>query len=205
MFITFEGGEGAGKSTQLKKLADTLTKQGHQILTTREPGGAPNSEILRKILLAPENDWSPEAETLLHFAARAEHIAKTIQPALKAGKLVLCDRFYDSTRAYQAAGQGADAQLIETLINLLPVKPDLTLILDVTQATARARLIRRDTTADRYERLPPAFHARVAEAFRHIAATDPARCRLIDANPDHETVAASILAAVEARLQTKSP
>jgi dTMP kinase len=205
MFITFEGGEGAGKSTQLKKLAGTLARQGHQILTTREPGGAPNSEILRELLLSPENDWSPEAETLLHFAARAEHIAKTIQPALAAGKLVLCDRFYDSTRAYQAAGQGADAQLIETLIDLLPLKPDLTLILDVTPATARARLIQRDTTADRYERLPPAFHARVSEAFRQIATTDPTRCRLIDANPNPETVASSILAAVQVRLQTDGP
>ena len=197
IFITFEGGEGAGKSTQIKTLAATLNTRNHPTIITREPGGSPGAEALRNLLLSPDQTWSPEADTLLHFAARAEHIAKTIAPALHNGKHVLCDRFYDSTRAYQGYGQGADRQTIETLIDLLPIRPDLTIILDVTEETAKARLIQRDTTADRYERMGPAFHARVAAGFRAIAAAEPARCRLIDANPDAATVAQTILAAVE--------
>ena len=200
LFITFEGGEGAGKSTQIKTLAATLNKHNHPTITTREPGGSPGAELLRTLLLSPEQTWSPEADTLLHFAARAEHIAKTIAPALQNGKHVLCDRFYDSTRAYQGHGQRANTQTIETLINLLPLKPDLTLILDVTEETAKARLIQRDTQADRYERMGPGFHARVAAGFRAIAAAEPARCILIDANPDAAAVAEAILAAVEPHL-----
>jgi dTMP kinase len=200
LFITLEGGEGAGKSTQLGKLAGSLQDRRHALITTREPGGAPGAEILRRLLLSGETDWSPEADTLLHFAARVEHLAKTIMPALDAGRHVLCDRFYDSTRAYQGHGQGADMRTIETLIGLLPRKPDLTLILDVTAETARRRLVARDTTADRYERMGSGFHARVAAGFRAIAAAEPGRCVLIDANPDAATVAAAILAAVQARL-----
>ena len=200
IFITFEGGEGAGKSTQIKTLAAALNTRNQPTITTREPGGSPGAEALRTLLLSPEQTWSPEADTLLHFAARAEHIAKTIVPALRNGKHVLCDRFYDSTRAYQGHGQGANRQTIEILIDLLPLKPDLTLILDVTEATAKARLVQRDTTADRYERMGLDFHARVAEGFRAIAAAEPRRCVLIDANPDAETVARSILAAVDSRL-----
>jgi len=200
LFITFEGGEGAGKSTQLKRLATSLRCQNYDCITTREPGGAPGAEILRALLLSPEHDWAPEAETLLHFAARAEHIAKTISPALAAGSHVICDRFYDSTRAYQGFGQGADTGRIEALISMLPIKPDLTLILDVSPATACERLIARDIAADRYERMGEAFHARVAAGFRHIAAAEPDRCVLIDANPDADTVAAAILKVVNTRL-----
>jgi dTMP kinase len=200
LFITLEGGEGAGKSTQLSKLAKSLRDRNHTLITTREPGGAPGAEILRTLLLSGETDWSPEADTLLHFAARAEHLAKTIYPALNAGLHVLCDRFYDSTRAYQGYGQGADMRTIETLIGLLPSKPDLTLILDVTEETARQRLIQRDTRADRYERMGAGFHARVAAGFRAIADAEPNRCILIDANRDADSVAATILTAVQVRL-----
>ena len=198
LFITFEGGEGAGKSTQLRILADALRSNGPDVLTTREPGGAPGAELLRNLLLSPENDWSPEADMFLHFAARAEHIAKTIRPALQAGKTVLCDRFYDSTRAYQGAGQGVGAHSIETVIGLLGIEPDLTFILDVSEATSRARLASRGLTADRYDRLGPAFHARVAQAFRDIAAAEPERCRLIDANANAQTVSSAIFAGWEA-------
>jgi dTMP kinase len=200
LFITFEGGEGAGKSTQLKRLAVSLRAQNHACITTREPGGAPGAETLRTLLLSPEHDWAPEAETLLHFAARAEHIAKTISPALAAGHHVLCDRFVDSTRAYQGFGQGADMATIDALVGMLPVKPDLTLILDVTPDTARKRLIARDSAADRYERMGEGFHARVAAGFRDIAASEPDRCVLIDANSDADTVASAILSVVTTRL-----
>jgi dTMP kinase len=200
LFITFEGGEGAGKSTQLKRLAASLRTQNHACITTREPGGAPGAETLRTLLLSPEQDWAPEAETLLHFAARAEHIAKTITPALAAGSHVLCDRFYDSTRAYQGFGQHADTAMIESLISMLPLKPDLTLILDVAPDTARKRLIARDIAADRYELMSTAFHGRVAAGFRQIAAAEPNRCVLIDANPDADTVASAILSVVTTRL-----
>jgi dTMP kinase len=200
LFITFEGGEGAGKSTQLKRLAASLRAQNHDCIATREPGGAPGAETLRTLLLSPEHDWAPDAETLLHFAARAEHIAKTISPALAAGHHVLCDRFFDSTRAYQGFGQGADMTTIETLIGMLPLRPDLTLILDVSPATARKRLIARDIAADRYERMGAEFHAHVVAGFRHIAAAEPERCVLIDANPDADIVAAAILTVVTSRL-----
>jgi dTMP kinase len=200
LFITFEGGEGAGKSTQLKRLATSLRAQHHDCIATREPGGAPGAEALRTLLLSPGHDWAPEAETLLHFAARAEHIAKTISPALAAGSHVLCDRFFDSTRAYQGFGQGANMATIATLIGMLPLKPDLTLILDVSPAIARERLMARDIAADRYERMGEAFHARVAAGFQHIAAAEPDRCVLIDANPDADTVAAAILTVVTSRL-----
>jgi dTMP kinase len=200
LFITFEGGEGAGKSTQLRLLATSLRAQNHDCVTTREPGGAPGAEILRTLLLSPEQDWVPEAETLLHFAARAEHIAKTIRPALAAGRHVLCDRFFDSTRAYQGFGQGAETATIDALVSMLPLKPDLTLILDVSPDIARRRLIARDVAADRYERMGAAFHARVAAGFRHIAAAEPHRCVLIDANADEDTVAAAILQVVTTRL-----
>jgi len=200
LFITFEGGEGAGKSTQLKRLAASLRAQNHACITTREPGGAPGAETLRTLLLSPEHDWAPEAETLLHFAARAEHIAKTISPALAAGRHVLCDRFYDSTRAYQGFGQGAEMATIDALVGMLPLKPDLTLILDVSPDIARARLIQRDIAADRYERMGEAFHANVAAGFRQIAAAEPGRCVLIDANPDAATVASAILSVVATRL-----
>jgi dTMP kinase len=139
-------------------------------------------------------------ETLLHVAARAEHLARTIRPALAAGEWVLCDRFFDSTDAYQGFGQGADRATIATLARLVDPHPDLTLILDVTEATAAARQAARGRETDRYDRLGPGFHARVAAGFRQIAAENPGRCAMIDANADQATVAAAILDAVTTRL-----
>jgi dTMP kinase len=199
-FITFEGGEGAGKSTQLRLLHASLTAAGIQAIATREPGGAPNAEFLRAILLAGEHDFAPQTEMLLHFAARAEHLARTIRPALAADIWVLCDRFFDSTDAYQGFGQGADRAAIRTLTTLVQPHPDLTLILDVSEITAAARERARGRPADRYDRLGPDFHARVAAGFRRIAAENPGRCVLVDANPDQATVAATILTVVRQRL-----
>ena len=195
-FITLEGGEGAGKTTQAALLAESLAAQGIPVLRTREPGGAPGSELLRTILLDGSIDWSPRAETLLHFAARAEHVAKTIGPALAAGTWVVCDRFYDSTMAYQGYGHGADRGFISELVRLLGLAPDLTLVLDVTEPVAEARLRARGSATDRYESQDRAFHERVRDGFRLIAAAEPTRCAVIDATRDPEPVAADILARV---------
>lgn len=201
-FITLEGGEGAGKSTQARLLADALASRGLAVLRTREPGGAPGAELLRGVLLDGVVAWSPLAETLLHFAARAEHIEKTIRPALEAGMWVVCDRFTDSTLAYQGYGQRADRSAIETLIALVGLVPDLTLVLDVSEAAASARRRGRGGVADRYERLDPAFHARVNAGFLAIAQAAPARCVVIDADGEEAAVQAAILAAVAGRLAT---
>lgn len=200
-FITLEGGEGAGKTTQSALLAAGLTARGVPVLRTREPGGSPGAEVLRDLLLGGSVDWSPKAETLLHFAARAEHVARTIQPALEAATWVICDRFFDSTMAYQGYGQGADRGFIAEQIRLLGVVPDLTIILDVPEALALERVRRRGKHADRYERLDAAFHARVREGFRSIAAADPRRCVSLDASGDVQTVHAAIMTAVGERLR----
>lgn len=199
-FITLEGGEGAGKSTQARLLADSLVGLGLPVLRTREPGGAPGAELLRGLLLSGEVEWSAPAETLLHFAARAEHVAKTIQPALDAGMWVVCDRFYDSTMAYQGYGQGADRETIAALIRLLGIVPDVTLVLDVAEAVAVERQLRRGMDADRYERLDALFHARVRQGFRDIAGAQPERCVLLDANGTEAEVHAAIMRALRAKV-----
>ena len=158
------------------------------MLLTREPGGAPGAETLRGLLLSGRHDWSADAETLLHFAARAEHVARTIRPALAAGLVVVCDRFYDSTMAYQGYGQGADRGRIAALTGLLGIVPDLTLVLDVSEPVAAARTAARGLRPDRYDRLGPGFHARVAAGFRAIAAAEPGRCYLLDASGDPDAV-----------------
>ena len=196
MFITLEGGEGAGKSTQAALLADALCARGLPVLRTREPGGAPGAELLRGLLLGGTTEWSQRAETLLHFAARAEHVEKTIRPALAAGMWVVCDRFYDSTLAYQGYGQGADRDFIRALIGLVGLTPDLTIMLDVPDAVGASRLRGRGGAADRYERLDAAFHTRVNAGFRAIAAAAPERCVLLTAEPGIEAVHASIMTAV---------
>jgi dTMP kinase len=199
-FITLEGGEGGGKSTQARLLAEALSAMGLPVLLTREPGGAPGAEHLRGLLLGGTIDWSAPAETLLHFAARAEHVERTIRPALDAGMWVVCDRFADSTMVYQGWGQGADRDAIATLTGLLRARPDLTLVLDVAVETTLARLARRGAAADRYERLGAPFFATIRDGFRAIAAGEPERCALIDGEPDAAVVAGAILDAVRARL-----
>lgn len=198
-FITLEGGEGAGKSTQARLLADALAVAGVPVLRTREPGGAPGAERLRALLLDPAEDWSPLAETLLHFAARAEHVEQTIRPALATGMWVVCDRFYDSTLAYQGFGQEADTGKIAALIKMIGLVPDLTLVLDVPEAVAAERLQARGGVADRYERKAASFHARVNAGFREIARAEPDRCVLLDAAGDLDTVHAAIMKALAGR------
>ncbi|MEA2727628.1 MAG: dTMP kinase, partial [Acetobacteraceae bacterium] len=195
-FITLEGGEGAGKTTQSALLSEALAARGVAVLRTREPGGSPGAELLRGILLGGSVDWAPRAETLLHFAARAEHVAKTIQPAIEAGTWVVCDRFFDSTLAYQGYGQGADRDFIASLIGLLGIAPDLTIVLDVADAVATERRRQRGGEVDRYERLDAAFHARVRQGFRDIAAADPRRCVLLDASGDIQAVHTAVMTAV---------
>lgn len=195
-FITLEGGEGAGKSTQARLLAEALTARGLPVLRTREPGGAPGAEALRAMLLKGEVAFTPRAETLLHFAARAEHVERTIRPALEAGMWVVCDRFYDSTMAYQGYGLGVDRAFIATLIGLVGLHPDLTIVLDVSEKVAVARQVQRGMDADRYEKLDAFFHRRVNAGFRAIAADAPGRCQVISADGAAEAVHGAILRAV---------
>ncbi len=199
-FVTIEGGEGAGKSTQAELLHAALTRRGNAAILTREPGGTPGAEALRRLLLSGEIAWSLPAETLLHFAARADHVEQVIRPALLRGAWVVCDRFSDSTMVYQGYGQGADRARIAQLSAQMDLVPDLTIVLDVPVETSLARLAGRARAADRYERLGPAFFARVRDGFREVARADPARCVLIDANRDKADTAALIWAAVAARL-----
>ena len=198
-FITLEGGEGAGKSTQARLLAEALRGAGHAVRLTREPGGAPGAEQVRELLLHGTEGFVPEAETLLHFAARAEHLARTIRPGLADGAWVVCDRFADSTMAYQGYGRGVDRGMIATLTAMMGTAPDLTLVLVVSAPVAARRRAGRAGAVDRYEALDEAFHARVRAGFRAIAAADPTRCARIGADADPGSVHAAILAVLRAR------
>jgi dTMP kinase len=197
-FITFEGGEGGGKSTQLRALAETLCGAGQDVVTTREPGGAPGAEEIRRLLVEGEpGRWAPEAEALLHFAARAEHLEKVIRPALEAGKWVLCDRFADSTIAYQGYGQGVDRDWLVQLRHRVvgATEPGLTLVLDLPVETGLGRAL----AQQRYERMGSAFHARLRDGFRAIAREEPERCVVIEAARGIDDVAADVRAAVTKR------
>jgi dTMP kinase len=193
--ITLEGGEGAGKSTQIRVLADALKARGIDVVVTREPGGAPGADILRGLLLSGDIAWSPQAETFLHFAARAEHVAKTIRPALARGAWVLCDRYYDSTMVYQGIALDGDVAQIAQLSRLIDLVPDVTLVLDVSVKITEMRLAARGVAADRYERLGSAFFARVRDGFLKLAHENPQRCVVINANRSLIEVSADILAA----------
>lgn len=198
-FITIEGGDGAGKTTQVAMLAAALDQLGLTVLRTREPGGAPGAEFLRGVLLSGEPAWTAQAETLLHVAARVEHVERTIRPALAAGWWVICDRFADSTMAYQGFGQGVDRAVIAALAGMVGLIPDITFMLDLPPAAGHARLRARGGGADRYERLGLNFHARVSDGFRAIARADPARCVLLDADRPAAAIHAALLAALRAR------
>ncbi len=191
-FVSIEGGEGAGKSTQARMLAERLRAAGREVVLTREPGGTPGAEALRGMLLSGEHAWSLPAETLLHFAARADHVEQAIRPALARGAWVVSDRFYDSTMVYQGFGQGADRARIAALSAMLECDPDVTVVLDVPVSVSLARLAQRGAAADRYERLGADFFARVQEGFRRVAKDSPRRCVLVEASGDAATVAAAV-------------
>ncbi len=199
-FITFEGGEGAGKSTAARRLADVLRATGREVVLTREPGGTPGAEAVRSLLLDPATQLTPLADTLLHFAARADHVANVIAPAIGRGAVVICDRFYDSTMAYQGFGLGVDVASIAALVRLIGFIPDLTFILEVSEAVAKQRLTSRGGTADRYELMGSDVMARIANGFRSIAVAEPERCVLVDADGDADAVLASISQSLQQRL-----
>lgn len=204
VFITFEGGEGAGKSTQIARLAEALRSAGgREIVTTREPGGTPRAEELRAALLrGVAKPYGPFAEALMFAAARIDHIEGLIRPALARDAIVLCDRFSDSTRAYQGAAGGLEPGLIASLerVTLGDLHPDLTLILDLPPEAGLARAQRRGEgePADRFEAEGMRFHQRLRAAFRAIAEAEPERCRVIDADLGPDAVEAAIRAAVAA-------
>jgi dTMP kinase len=201
-FITLEGGEGTGKSTQARRLAERLRALGREVVSTREPGGSEGAETLRGLLLqGGEERWSALSETLLMYAARRDHLEKTIRPALARGAWVISDRFLDSTRAYQGAGGGAPEGLIAALEKHVVGDdlPDLTLVLDVPVEIGLQRAGAR-TALDRIEARDGGFHQRLRTAFLQIAASEPLRCFLIDAEPPPDEVAASIWSAMQARL-----
>ena len=202
-FITFEGGEGAGKSTQARRLAQALERQGHSVVITREPGGSPGAEDIRSLIVSGDTDrWAPLTETLLVFAARADHLERTIRPALGRGKWVICDRFVDSTFAYQGVGQGMDPATIGKLRDLVvgADMPALTLILDLPVETGLERAAARDHAEDRFERMGDSFHRKLRQAFLNLAAAEPDRCIVIDASQDEDAVAEAIWEAVSSRL-----
>jgi dTMP kinase len=194
-FITFEGGEGTGKSTQVRHLSTSLQMAGFDVLTTREPGGSPGAEAIRSLLVTGEVDrWDATSEALLHFAARREHLRQSIVPALDTGQWVICDRFYDSTMAYQGYGHLMRRDTIEGLCRLVVADnmPDLTIILDLPVVDGLRRASASAGIEDRYERMDGDFHERVRDGFLDIAQREPERVVIIDAGPAPEIVAATI-------------
>ena len=199
-FIALEGGEGAGKSTQARLLADALRDRGVEVVQTREPGGTAGAEAIRSLLLGLDGDgWPMRAEALLFAAARADHVARLIRPALAMGKWVICDRYLDSSRAYQGGAGGLTDRDILTLhaIGSESLLPDLTLLIEVAPETAATRLARRDGDfTDRIGGRDAGYHARVAAAFAEFAEQEPARFARIDSNGSREATHAGIMAAI---------
>lgn len=201
-FITLEGGEGTGKSTLLRGLAETLRGHGRVVVTTREPGGAPGADAIRALLVSGDaNRWSAMEEALLFAAARLNHLNNTILPALARGAWVVCDRYYDSTRAYQVAAGGMAPAALDALNALIEAPaPDLTLVLDIDPAKGLARSQGRHAGEDRFEKKDAAFHARVRAEFLAIAQREPERCVVLDAGRSADDVRAAALKAIETRL-----
>jgi dTMP kinase len=201
-FITLEGGEGAGKSTQAKRLVAALEARGVSVCLTREPGGSPGAEQIRKLLVEGEpGRWDALTETLLLFAARADHLVDTIRPALAQGQWVICDRFTDSTYAYQGAGRGVAENAIAGIDAAATgsFKPDLTFILDVPVEQGLSRAGGRGHAETRFERFDRGFHQRLRDYFRSLAAREPGRCLLIDTTAAPDAVAAAIWDVVATR------
>ena len=202
-FVTLEGGEGAGKSTQARRLAAALRQGGLAVVETREPGGSPGAEEIRRLLTTGEiGRWSPMAEALLNYAARADHIRRKINPALAQGQWVISDRFADSTMAYQGYGHGLDRGFIAMLAGAVlgELKPDLTLVFDLPVDLGLSRTQRRKGGEDRYERMNRDFHEALRQGYLEIASADPGRCVLIDASGNEDATWALVARAVKDRL-----
>lgn len=213
-FITFEGGEGAGKSTQIGRLAERLRARGHEVLVSREPGGSPGAEAVRHVLLSGAAEpFGPKMEALLFAAARSDHVEQVIRPAVERGAVVLVDRFLDSSRVYQGVGSGLDPAFMAALerIAINGMMPDLTLILDLDpeEGLRRAAARRGEAVADRYEKETLDIHRKRREAYLAIAEREPWRCVVIDASGSEaevqEKVAAAALAALEQRVGRTEP
>ncbi|MEW6256031.1 MAG: dTMP kinase [Pseudomonadota bacterium] len=203
-FITLEGGEGSGKSTQARRLSEVMVAGGRQVLLTREPGGSQGAEQVREALLQGAlKAFGADVEALLFAAARADHVQQTIRPALERGVWVICDRFIDSTRVYQGALGHVEAELLRALetVSIEQARPDLTILLDVPTATglARARARAKGAPADRFEGEGASYHHKVRAAFLEIAREEPDRCVVIDASQPADLVAARVKKAVQAR------
>lgn len=199
-FITFEGGEGTGKSTQAALLVQALTDRGIDVVRTREPGGSPNAEVIRNLVVCGDPErWSPRTELLLMYAARSDHLERTILPALEAGTWVVCDRFADSSRAYQGAAGGVPQDLIEALdYGVVGARqPDVTLVFDLPVQLGLERALERGATENRFESKGLAFHQRLREGYLTIAASHTERCRIIDATGAPDQVAARVWRAIE--------
>ena len=202
-FITFEGGEGTGKSTQVRRLAGRLREAGQEVVLSREPGGSPGAEEIRRLLVTGEPErWTPTAETLLLYAARSDHLDRVIRPALSRGAWVVCDRFADSTRAYQGAAGGVSPGLLSALERevLDGDAPDLTLVMDLPVETGLDRASGRGGTENRFESKAGGFHDRLRAAFLEIAVAEPERCVVVDAGAPEAAVAEAVWTAVQERL-----
>jgi dTMP kinase len=200
-FITFEGGEGAGKSTQVRMLASRLRAAGREVIATREPGGSPGAEAIRKLLVEGATDrWGPLPETLLFLAARSDHVANAIEPALAAGNWVICDRFTDSTVVYQGMVRGLGIQRVRALQELsVTVVPDITFVLDIDPDEGLARTRGRAGAENRFEQFDAGFHLRLREAFLGIAKNEPERCIVVDSSQAPDIVAEEIWRTVATR------
>jgi len=210
-FITFEGGEGAGKSTQIDRLARKLRAKKYDVVMTREPGGSPGAEAVRHVLLSGAAEpFGPQMEALLFAAARSDHVEQVIRPAVERGAIVLCDRFLDSSRVYQGVTGGLDPAFMASVerVAINGMMPDMTLILDIDPVDGLRRAAARrssNDSPDRFEKETVAVHARRREAFLAIAAAEPRRCTVIDAARDPDSVEDVLTAAVFAALETLAP
>ncbi|MCU9838471.1 dTMP kinase [Ruegeria sp. WL0004] len=194
LFLTFEGIDGSGKSTQARRLAEALTELGHQVILTREPGGSPGAEEIRRLVLEGEPDrWSAETEILLFTAARRDHLERTILPALEAGKIVICDRFADSTRMYQGLSRGDLRQLVDQLHKLMIGRePDITLLIDMDPETGLSRAKGRQGTEERFEDFGPELQRKMRAGFLELAQEFPDRFHVVDGNRDADRVAQDV-------------
>jgi len=202
LFVTFEGIDGSGKSTQARLLADHLTAQGHDVVLTREPGGSPGAEEIRALVLQGDPDrWSAQTEILLFTAARRDHLERTIRPALDAGKVVICDRFADSTRMYQGLSRGDLRQMVDDLHTLMiGVEPDLTLLIDMDPANGLERALSRQTAEERFEDFGVELQAKMRAGFLSLAEEFSDRFQVIDGGRDIDSVARDVTATVTAYL-----